>query len=65
MNDDQMKTLPMKGAIKLEAQKQDAVAPLPKEMAEPIELEELLKEWSQYIRLKSRIRQLFEEHGFS
>ena len=65
MNDDKMKTLPLKGAIKLEAQQEDIVAPLPKEMAERIELDELLKEWSQYMRLKSRIRRLFEEHGFS
>jgi len=65
MNDDKMKILPMKGAIKPEAQQEDVVAPLPKEMAEQIELDELLKEWGQYVRLKSRIRRLFEAHGFS
>jgi len=59
MNDDTMKASSTKPAIKFSAFKGKNLQPSGHETFEPATMDELLQEWGAYMRLRSKIRQLF------
>ncbi len=59
MNDNTTKASATKPAIKLSASEGENLQPPGQETLEPANIDELLQEWSAYMRLRSKIRQLF------
>lgn len=59
MNDSTMKASPAKPAMELSALEGKNPPPSDPERTEPATMDELLKEWGAYMRLRSKIRQLF------